>query len=161
MESFLGQQFVEDRNALSAIAMALLPPRILIVDDEHEIVEEIAECLSDEGMEVTCTTTVRDAIAALRRNPYFMVVITDLRMPELDGLDLIRALEHTKGLTRLVAQGIVLTGHATDEQLAAATDAGAARVLRKPCSLDDLLREVSAACSAARLAAQRFSLSDR
>lgn len=161
IESFLGPDFAEDEEALAAIAGSLKPPKILVVDDEAETVEEIVEGLSDEGMEVTGATAASAAIDVLKRDPYFMVVVTDLRMPLLDGLELIRILEQTKKRARLVIQAIVLTGHATEEQVISANRAGAFGVLRKPCSLDDLLIEVEAACRVARQTARRLQHDDR
>lgn len=127
---------------------ALSPPRlrVLIVDDEHEISEEIAEFLARFDVEPICVDRCSDALRALETARTFSVMVTDLRMPDMNGIDLLRRIYAPGGIgaeTRL--KSIVLTGHGTPTDVAAARNAGAFATLRKPCSLRDLLRTIEAA----------------
>lgn len=63
--------------------------RILIVDDEVSMGEFLTLLLSKEGYRVRATTSGRDALEILEGEPC-QLMITDLRMPEMNGLDLIR-----------------------------------------------------------------------
>ncbi|MCW5719116.1 MAG: response regulator [Bauldia sp.] len=120
--------------------------RVLIVDDEPEISEEIAEFLLRFDVEAICVDRCSAALRALEAGRAFGVMVTDLRMPDMNGIDLLRRVYAPGGIgSETKLKSIVLTGHGTATDISAARDAGAFATLRKPCSLRDLLRTIEAA----------------
>ncbi|WP_043197914.1 response regulator [Pseudomonas putida] len=84
--------------------------QILLVDDEQDVLLELAELLENEGFACLTATSVQAALQQLTRHPDVALVITDLRMPEESGIGLIRRLrEHT---ARLHLPVIVMSGQA-------------------------------------------------
>ncbi|MBK5003128.1 response regulator [Pseudomonas sp. S31] len=70
--------------------------QILLVDDEEEALAELAELLENHGFCCHTATSTRQALQTLTRYPEVVLVITDLRMPEESGIDLIQRLrDHT------------------------------------------------------------------
>lgn len=117
--------------------------KILIVDDEAEITEEISEALADEGYEVSCALSYDQAINALRADPELKIVITDLLMPGKSGFDLMKSapLEVGRLLTFIVLSGTPEKFGNEDSPLA-----NCIRFLRKPVNLDELIEVVEEAC---------------
>ncbi|OYX84616.1 MAG: hypothetical protein B7Y75_04385, partial [Azorhizobium sp. 35-67-5] len=83
---------------------------LLIVDDEPEYLDEILEALAYEGMDAISASNGAAAVEMLRRNPDIRVVVTDIRMPEMDGIALVEA-ARTEFCGRDL-HFIVVTGHA-------------------------------------------------
>jgi two-component system response regulator HydG len=114
--------------------------RILVVDDRPEMAEMIADDLCDRGYEGIAVTSGREALRMLRAQ-HFDVLVTDLRMPEMDGLALLRAaleLDPTRPV-------ILLTAHGTVETAVEATGRGAYHYLTKPFRLETLFRLIEQA----------------
>jgi CheY-like chemotaxis protein len=113
--------------------------RVLVVDDEREIAELVAETLGRDGYEVEAVTGGRAALARLARGGIDLVV-TDLRMPDLDGAQLVAALRaaHPELASRLV----LITGDVLGAQTGEAARAAGLPVLEKPLDLAALRREV-------------------
>lgn len=108
-------------------------PRILIVDDEPEIREELAEYLAGKGYRVIVAGDGPEGLAKFRAEPCDLV-ITDMKMPGMAGDEVIRRL-------RGIAPGlpvVVLTGHYSTKDVADAKQAGAAAVFNKPIKLRSL-----------------------
>ena len=79
--------------------VTLSPPRqqLLLVDDEEDALLELAELLEGEGFCCYTATSVKLALLQLTQHPDIALVITDLRMPEQSGIELIRRLrQHTQ-----------------------------------------------------------------
>ncbi|EGH20633.1 response regulator, partial [Pseudomonas amygdali pv. mori str. 301020] len=94
------------------VKMAVHPTRqqLLLVDDEEDANEELAELLEGEGFCCFTASSVKMALHQLTAHPDIALVITDLRMPEESGIQLIRHLrEHT---SRQHLPVIVTSGHA-------------------------------------------------
>lgn len=90
--------------------MPTLRQQILLVDDEEEALEELAELLENQGFCCHTASSVSAALQQLTRYPDVALVITDLRMPEHSGIALIQRLrEHT---ARQHLPVIVMSGHA-------------------------------------------------
>lgn len=120
---------------MSALALSIPRPKVLLVDDEPCIVEELAEFL--DGYDIPCVPvgSGEAAIAILPRSDITHVVL-DLRMEGVDGFAVLDAM---KGR---MAEGVrvgVISGHATPADEAAAMDRGAALFLRKPFDPLDLI----------------------
>jgi len=122
---------------------------VVVVDDEHMIVEEIVEHLCFTGIAARATFSARGALELVGRLPSLRVLVTDLRMPATDGLDLLRKLKADRGPQLGGLRVIVLTGHATPADEQAARTAGAWDFLRKPCSLVELRCAIVAALDGA------------
>jgi DNA-binding NtrC family response regulator len=115
-----------------------LQAHILIVDDEATAVENLAHVCRKLGHQVTARTSGAEAIAVLERGQVD-VVLTDLRMEGVDGMDLLR---RTGELDPDIAV-ILITGFATLDSAVAAMKAGAFHYIAKPFRLDEV-REVVA-----------------
>jgi two-component system response regulator HydG len=118
--------------------------RILVVDDRPEMAEMIAEDLAERGYEVVASSSGREALRLLNTER-FDALVTDLRMPEVDGLTLLAA---SLGLdpSRPI---IVMTAHGTLDTAVEATGSGAYHYLTKPFRLDALSRLLREALSTA------------
>ncbi len=107
---------------------------VLVVDDEERIRSSLCGILSDEGFRVVATgdaLRVLDLIA--REKP--AVVLLDVWMPELDGIELLRRIKQHDPHTHV----IMISGHANIQNAVAATRLGAADFIEKPFSVDGLL----------------------
>ncbi|MCH7703233.1 MAG: SpoIIE family protein phosphatase [Planctomycetes bacterium] len=132
------------------------PGRILVVDDEPVVAELVVTVLRAVGHEVTSLTDSADVLQTLT-DGHYEVVITDLSMPGLSGLDLIR-----RGRERgLDVQWIIFTGTGSYDDAIAAVRYGAYDYMRKPIrDLDVLRTTVARAVATHRLAADRRRLVD-
>jgi len=119
--------------------------RILVVDDDPEMTDMLVTVLSDAGYGAQSAPGGAEALEAVRRDPPD-VVITDLSMPDVDGLDLIEAL---KGLKPRPAF-IILTAFGDWPSFCRAQDLGVDKYLTKPVALAELLEDVHALLAAAR-----------
>jgi signal transduction histidine kinase len=114
------------------------PARLLVVDDEENIVLTISEVLRLEGYEVDVAASGREARERLAAGEYDLI-LTDLHMDDGDGLTLLEEVRRRSPLTIT----IVLTGFAALETAIAALRHGAYDYLTKPCIIDELKYTVS------------------
>lgn len=110
---------------------------ILVVDDEERLARSLAELLRGEGYEVDWAIGGRAGIAALDAKAY-RLLITDLRMPEVDGFQLIDHVSRHHHGTAV----IVITGHATTQSAIDAIHLRVADYLTKPFEFDFLLASI-------------------
>ena len=130
--------------------------KILVVDDEAVIRELMCVILEDEGFHVKCAPNGRAALELLQENDDFVVLFTDIMMPEMDGLELIR--EAAKSNPSLVS--IVMTGYATMETARDAVKAGAYDYVLKPFNLSEIKMAVENALERRRLSNENARLKD-
>ncbi|EHJ49072.1 response regulator receiver protein [Solidesulfovibrio carbinoliphilus subsp. oakridgensis] len=116
--------------------------RLLLVDDESELVSALAERLTLRGIEADFATDGDAASELVRANPYDLAVL-DMKMPGLSGLDLKKKLQRLRPGMRF----IFMTGHGSEEDFRAGSSE-AAGYLVKPVRLDDLLAAVNQALAA-------------
>lgn len=109
-------------------------PHILVVDDNVDLAENVAEALELAGARVEVAATGRAALQRLEAGA-FDLVLTDMRMPEVSGLELIRALRARDPATPI----IVMTAFTNGAELDEARDRGALDVLEKPIDLDRVM----------------------
>jgi two-component system, NtrC family, response regulator HydG len=114
--------------------------RILVVDDELEMAMVIADELGDRGYRTVALSSAREALGRLRRER-FDAVITDLRMADVDGLELLR-LSRELDPSRPV---ILMTGHFAIDTALEADRRGAYHYIAKPFSLSTLVHLLEAA----------------
>jgi DNA-binding NtrC family response regulator len=135
-------------------------PRLLVVDDDAASCEVLAEALRAEGYEVTTAQGGCPALA-LATEQVFDIVVSDIRMPDLDGLALLRGLREATPDVSVV----LMTAFGTVEAALAAIQEGAYDYVSKPLHLDELLLTVRRAVEQRRLVRenQRFreTLQDR
>jgi DNA-binding NtrC family response regulator len=123
-----------------------MPAHILVVEDEINMAKTQAKILQRKGYEVETAGNGREALQLLNRSA-FDVVITDLKMPVMDGMQLLREMNaKVRGCAV-----IVLTGHGTIESAVEAMQCGAADYLTKPCNPDELLLKVEKQIETKRL----------
>jgi PAS domain S-box-containing protein len=111
--------------------------RILVVDDEQDLRELVAEVLQEGGYEVTIAGGGEEALAAAGKER-FDLVVTDLGMPGMSGWDVAKGCREMQPHVFV----ILLTGWGAELDLARAEQNGIDRVLKKPFDMGDLLRAV-------------------
>lgn len=106
---------------------------LLIIDDEKRMTDSLRDLLTPEGYAVTTANTGQEAFDELERRDY-PVVVTDLRMQGITGLDVIRHIHETRPRTLV----IVITGYASTESAIEAVHYHAFDYIRKPFEFDQL-----------------------
>ncbi len=128
-------------------------PRILLIEDDAGAAAALKGVLAAESYGVVCDPR-GDTGLARARNEDFDVVITDLKLPGLNGLDLIRQLHGSKPRLPI----ILMTAHGTTETAIEATKLGAYDYLLKPFEMEELLDLVEKAVASSRLMSQPVEL---
>jgi len=126
-----------------------LTGRILIVDDDPHFLRVMARILLGENFQVTAAAGTREAIEHLRTEP-FDLVISDLRMPDCDGLHLLQEVRRAGNEVPV----IILTAYGEVDTYLEAMNAGATEYLNKPIKSEELVKIVRA-CLRARSARER------
>lgn len=127
--------------------------RILVVDDERVIREILAEFLTLEGFSVHTVEDGEKALTELRLHPYDLL-ITDLKMPRLSGLQLLEKIE----AERLGVLTVLMTGFGTVETAIEAMKKGAYDYLLKPFKVEEVIHVVERALYRQRLQAENIRL---
>ena len=118
---------------------------LLLVDDEKEFVSTLAERLQMRGIQPQVAFSGEEALEMLKRNVPDVMVL-DLKMPGIDGLEVLRRVK--KRHPRV--QVIILTGHGSERDEAAARRLGAFDHLQKPVDLNDLVQVMGQAFAESR-----------
>ncbi len=119
---------------------------VMLVDDEVGFVDTMTKRLTKRELSVTKAFSGPEALDTLEKDSSVEVVILDVKMPEMDGIE---TLKHIKAKFPLV-EVIMLTGHATVETGIEGMKLGAFDYLLKPCDIDVLLQKVSEAAAKKR-----------
>lgn len=114
--------------------------RVLLVDDEEEFVETLAQRLEVREFDVTTALNGADALARLEHEEIDLVVL-DLQMPGVDGIAVLRKIKELKPLIEV----IMLTGHATVETAIEGMKLGAFDFLIKPTETEELVEKINRA----------------
>lgn len=130
----------------------------LVVDDEPMVSRQLVDGLAISGYRVAAVASSAEALAALEADPNIAAVITDIRMPGLDGLALARRIMRDRD-EEYAIEVVVMTGHATIEDAAAAVRTRVCDFLRKPFRLAEAARSVGLALE--RAEARRRSAQER
>jgi DNA-binding NtrC family response regulator len=107
---------------------------VLLVDDEGEFLDTLIKRIQKRNVNAKGVRSGEEALAFLDKNPVDVVVL-DVRMPGMDGIETLRALKKQHPLTEV----IMLTGHASLEVAIEGMELGAFDYLMKPVEIDDLL----------------------
>jgi two-component system response regulator HydG len=139
----------DNRSDLTSIVVS-----VLIIDDDEGHAQAVADSLARVGCECTIATSGRRG-AELIEGENFDIVITDLRMDDVDGLEILR-----KAKEELPdAEVIVLTGHSSIHSAVTAMQAGAYTYLTKPLDIQELRNAVEKASERVRLIRRNIALS--
>jgi DNA-binding NtrC family response regulator len=122
----------------AASGMPQLSPRaltVLVVDDEPDVRDLLVEYFRERGCEVTAAAEGREAIGLIQRTPgRYTLVVTDLQLPGLDGLAVLRAARDANPSVYVV----IITGYASLDSAIEAVRLGAYDYLTKPFSLGQI-----------------------
>jgi DNA-binding NtrC family response regulator len=114
--------------------------RILLIDDEPEIVEQYSRALRNEGYEVDIALSGEEGWEKYQAR-YYDAVIADWRMPDMDGLELLHKIDQMHAFAKV----IIVAGFGDKEFERIVTSAYAFGYLEKPIDIDDMLRKVEEA----------------
>ncbi len=117
------------------------PIRVLLVDDEERFVQNLAKLLRGRGFEVSTAFDGAAGVSAVEKSEGFDVVLLDVKMPGMDGIETLRKIKEISPETEVV----MLTGHANVETGIAAMREGALDYLMKPCDIEDLVAKINEA----------------
>ncbi len=120
--------------------------KLLLVDDERAFLDTMTKRLEKRQINVWAIYNGTDALAELEKNKGVEVVILDVKMPGMDGMETLVEIKKRFPLLEV----IMLTGHATVETAIDGMKLGAFDYLMKPCEIDLLLSKVTAAASKKR-----------
>ncbi|MFH2012415.1 MAG: response regulator [Pseudomonadota bacterium] len=114
--------------------------KLLLVDDEENFIETLAERLRNRNYDVTTALNGEDALQKI--NEYDIdIAIIDVMMPGLSGIETLSEIKRLKPLV----EAFMLTGHATVETAIEGMKLGAYDYLMKPCDMDQLLAKIEEA----------------
>ncbi len=115
-----------------------MPTKALLVDDEIPFLETLGKRLAKRDVQVFTATSGLQAIEKLRQAPDIDVVVLDVKMPGIDGIETLKAVKQNHPLVEV----IMLTGHATVESAIEGMKLGALDYLMKPCDMDILMTKI-------------------
>jgi len=115
--------------------------KVLLVDDEAPFVEALAKRLDKRGVTVSTALSGPEALQELQADSRIDIVVLDVKMPGMDGIDTLKAIKAAHPLIEV----IMLTGHATVESAIEGMKLGALDYLMKPCEMDILMAKLQEA----------------
>ena len=121
--------------------MIKIPARILVVDDEVDFVEMLSLRLKEVGEIVISVHNGQDCLKALEENDNIDVVILDIKMPGMDGIEVLKEIKKKFPLMEV----IMLTGHGSTETAVEGMKLGAYDYLMKPADFSDLSAKLEGA----------------
>ncbi|VBB42450.1 Two component, sigma54 specific, transcriptional regulator, Fis family (fragment) [uncultured Desulfatiglans sp.] len=113
------------------------PKKILVVDDESAICDLVVEFLSFKGYAVSSASKGYAGLRMFQQEDYDLVLL-DIRMPEISGLDVLREIKRIRPTTAV----IMLSAYGDAETIRTALTYGAAHYIEKPMALEGLLRTI-------------------
>jgi DNA-binding NtrC family response regulator len=135
-------------------------PRVLVVDDDDGVRYTVSSVLEESGLEVEAVGSGEAALARLAApgGAPFHLVITDLRMPGIDGLEVLRRVREPAAHHEAVPRVILITAHGSERAAVEAMKLGAYDYFRKPFEIEELLAVVQRAVESVRLSAENERL---
>ena len=119
----------------------MMKPLVMLVDDEVHFVETMTKRLAKRDLTVITAFSGQEALDTLSTHRNTDVVILDVKMPGMDGLETLKKIKKTYPLTEV----IMLTGHGTIESAIDGIRLGAYDYLMKPCEMEQLMLKVGEA----------------
>jgi DNA-binding NtrC family response regulator len=114
--------------------------KLLLVDDEERFLATTRKLLSKSGYQAETASSGSEALEKIRNQPIH-VVILDVKMPGMDGIETLREIKRQFPMVEV----IMLTGHATVESAVEGLKSGATDYLMKPADMEDLIRKAEEA----------------
>jgi len=114
---------------------------VMLVDDEVPFVETMTKRLDKRGLKIISAFSGEEALKILKRNDTLDVIILDVKMPGMDGIETLQEIKKIYPLKEV----IMLTGHATVETAIEGMKLGAFDYLMKPCDINTLVTKVDEA----------------
>jgi len=114
--------------------------KVLLVDDEKDFIESLAERLQLRDFDVTTALNGIDALSLIQKNE-FDVIVLDVKMPGKDGIETLKEIKKTTQLSQI----IMLTGNATVESAIQGMKLGAYDYIMKPTVTEDLIELINKA----------------
>jgi DNA-binding NtrC family response regulator len=114
--------------------------RLLLVDDEERFVETLSKRLKERGLDVTSALSGKDALKVMS-GKLFDVVVLDVKMPGLDGVETLREIKKSWPLVEV----LMLTGHASVDSAIEGMRLGAFEYLMKPIEIETLMTKMEEA----------------
>jgi len=111
--------------------------KVLLVDDEEDLISTLAERLELRGIAAEAATTGAEAVDLVNEKE-FDVVVVDVKMPGMDGLEVMRRIK----ARRPHMQVILLTGRGSEQESQAGLEEGAFDYLVKPINIEDLIQKM-------------------
>jgi two-component system, OmpR family, response regulator VicR len=124
----------------------MMKPLVLLVDDEAPFVETMTKRLSKRDLNIITAFSGEEALERLNNHRNTDVVILDVKMPGMNGIETLAKIRNQFPLTEV----IMLTGHATVESAIEGMKLGAFDYLMKPCEIEQLLAKVQEAAKKKR-----------
>ncbi len=119
--------------------------KALIVDDDADIRDELVEFVQDLGLQVDTAANGEEALAKFYADPSIAIILSDLMMPGLNGLDMLENMNSAPDAKTRVKQVIFMTGNGNTQSVIRAMHLGATEFLLKPVDLNVLEQHVVAA----------------
>jgi len=114
--------------------------KVLLVDDEEDFLEVMAERMQARGIEVSTSSSAEEALRMIEAEP-FDAIILDFMMPGMDGIETLKVIKAKKPELQI----ILLTGHATVQKGVEAMKLGALDFIEKPADLEILTEKIKKA----------------
>jgi DNA-binding NtrC family response regulator len=121
--------------------IVMTAPLIMLVDDEVSFVETLVKRLSTRNIETITAFSAEEGLEKLKKNQNLDVIVLDIKMPGMDGLEMLKKIKAESFRTEV----IMLTGHATIESGITGMKLGAFDFLTKPCDIEELVNKVEEA----------------
>ena len=116
------------------------PSKVLLVDDEKEFIDTLAERLDTRGIRSKVVYSGEEALPVIKEDPP-EVVLLDLKMPGMDGMEVLRKIKHEHPMTEV----IIYTGHGGDVEKELSRELGVFAYLQKPVDIGVLIDTMKAA----------------
>lgn len=125
--------------------------RVLFVDDEKDFLETLIKRMKKRHVDAHAASNGTEALQLIREYS-FDVIVLDVRMPDMDGIEVLRAIKTLAPMSEV----IMLTGHACLEVAREGMSLGAFDYLMKPVNIDELLYKLQDACKQKRLQEEKI-----
>jgi CheY-like chemotaxis protein len=133
LETSVRLDFTHEAHSLKRVEVPAPRARILAVDDEPVVLDAFRRILVLEGYSVDTVETGPEALGLVQRHDYDFV-FTDLKMPDMDGVEVVKAVKHLRPDVDVV----VITGYATIETAVETLQQGACEYVQKPFTAEEL-----------------------
>ena len=126
--------------------MAIRAPKILIVDDDADILSNLRDILTDHGYQITTASSGANALDKIQNKCpgskcCFDLCLLDFKMPDMDGVELLTRIKSKDPDVR----AILITAFAGNDGIERANEAGTITIIRKPVEIGQLLNEIEMA----------------